>query len=195
MCIGWGWWQKLWLKFYGVLSPLEADPLELWVLKWKRQLHIMTLGRRHNESSVCVERSYSNKHIPATMHLEFVHALNVCAYVNIGGGGSILKATDRESSLLWRTLWSINMMKQSRSDGSHSTCLDYVSPLSSVMFVSSAEIFWLLVCISWVALAQITWQLNYQLGPKSDMSQLEAVGQTCAQWEMGFGKQMSLECL
>lgn len=140
----WGWWQKHWLRFYGRLSPLEADPLELWVLEWKRQLHITTRDRRHDESSVCVETSYSNKHTepwrPCMLNLLVPQ---MCVYINIGveGWHSILQATDEERSLLWRTLWWLNIMKQSWSDRSHSTCVVYVSPLSSAMFVSSAAIF------------------------------------------------------
>lgn len=73
-----------------MLSPLKADPLELWVLEWKRQLRIMTLERCHDESSVCVERFYSNKGIMramVTMHLKFVSVLNVCVYINISVDG------------------------------------------------------------------------------------------------------------
>lgn len=161
ICIGWGWWQKHLLKFYGVLSLLEADPLELWVLKWKRQLRIMTQNRRHIESSICAETSYSNKHFlraMATMHVKIVSVMNVCACINIDDDGwhGILQTTDGERSLSWRALWGLNMMKRSRSDRSRSTCLVYVCLSSSGMFVSSADIFLLLVCISWVALAQVT---------------------------------------
>lgn len=56
-----------------MLSLLEDDPLELWVLEWKRWLCIMTLERRHEES----------KHIlgaMVTMLVTSLSALNVGVY-------------------------------------------------------------------------------------------------------------------